>query len=65
MRRGLLNKPEEFNVTIQPFFLMDKKCREFSLIYDIQEKVSICFIAFFGPHFQRRRQKLNSTNVLH
>lgn len=29
MRRGVLNKPEEFNVTIQPFFLMDKKCREF------------------------------------
>lgn len=32
MRRGVLNKPEEFNVTIQPFFLMDKKCREFILI---------------------------------
>lgn len=25
LRRGVLNKPEEFNVTIQPFFLMDKK----------------------------------------
>lgn len=25
MRRGVLNKPEEFNVTIQPVFLMDKK----------------------------------------
>lgn len=26
VRRGLLNKPEEFNVTIQPVFQLDKKC---------------------------------------
>lgn len=25
MRRGVLNRPEEFNVTIQPVFLMEKK----------------------------------------
>lgn len=25
LRRGFLNKPEEFNVTIQPIFMMDKK----------------------------------------
>lgn len=25
LRRGVLNKPEEFNVTIQPIFMMDKK----------------------------------------
>lgn len=31
LRRGVLNKPEEFNVTIQPVFLMDKK---YGMIYD-------------------------------
>lgn len=36
MRRGVLNKPEEFNVTIQPVFLMDKKCGRFDLVAHIK-----------------------------
>lgn len=28
LRRGVLSKPEEFTVTIQPFFLMEKKYGE-------------------------------------
>lgn len=65
MRRGVLNKPEEFNVTIQPFFLMDKKYRESHLIDHMQFfSIVISFIVlFFYNYFQLQKQKSNSTNV--
>lgn len=48
MRRGVLNKPEEFNVTIQPVFLMDKKygMNQLKLIRVISHSKSLSFLIY-------------------